>query len=225
MYGEKVMESNYQLSRIHNYVTGLMSEEEMYAIEREALDDPFLQDAIDGYKLQKGVDSRPLSLLQQRLARRIEERAEHKSRVFYSWQRLAIGSVAGVLFVVVCLLLFFNQLNRSREVKSQEVVLMEETLRVQTTVNADNDAKPEQGWAQFNEELNSELRDVADGGSLAIRFQLVGGVVKGLEISGDSTPELLETLSNFIRHKVRWEGTLGELNIEFKQSIINERGS
>ncbi len=51
------MENNYQLTRIHNYVMGLMSKEEMYDMEREALNDPFLQDAIDGYKLQQGVDS------------------------------------------------------------------------------------------------------------------------------------------------------------------------
>ncbi len=52
------MENNYQLSRIHNYIHGLMTKEDMFQLEREALEDPFLQDAIDGYRLQNGVDAR-----------------------------------------------------------------------------------------------------------------------------------------------------------------------
>src|SRR5690606_41855039 len=92
------MENNYQLTRIHNYVMGLMSKEDMYDMEREALNDPFLQDAIDGYKLQQGVDSHQLSILQQRLAKKIEAKAEDKKRRFYNWQRLTVGMAAAVLF-------------------------------------------------------------------------------------------------------------------------------
>lgn len=46
------MENNYQLSRIQNYISGLMNKEEMFQLEKEALEDPFLQDAIEGYRMQ-----------------------------------------------------------------------------------------------------------------------------------------------------------------------------
>lgn len=216
MHGEEVMENNYQLSRIHNYVTGLMSEEEMYQIERDALADPFLQDAIDGYKLQRGVDSKPLSILQQRLARRLQEQSEDRSRRFYSWQRLAIGTAAGVLFLVVCSLIFFNQLNPSDTIRNNEVLLMEQTLRVHTRVAEDADAVPEQGWNQFNEELNSELRGVHHNGILEVQFVIVNGLAKEVQVSapaGGSEEDLRLLVKDFIEQKIRWQGNNGHLTV------------
>src|SRR5690606_32814493 len=118
------MENNYQLSRIHNYVHGLMSRDEMHALEREALDDPFLQDAIDGYRLQNGVDAKQLSILQQRLATRVQEQANDKNRRFYSWQRVAVGMAAGVMFMVVCTLLLMKYFPQNRNATLTEVEIM-----------------------------------------------------------------------------------------------------
>lgn len=208
------MDNNYQLSRIHNYVTGLMSEKEMYDLERDALDDPFLQDALDGYKLQQGVDSQPLSILQQRLARRVADQSGHKSHRFYSWQRLAIGTAAGVLFLVACSLIFFNHLYQPNSVTNHQVILMEEELRVQTAVMDGTDAAPVQGWEQFNEELNSELRDWNYAGDLRIEFQVIRGRASGLKIDATADSELIAVLRSFIEEKVRWQGTQGELRIQ-----------
>lgn len=216
MHGEEVMENNYQLSRIHNYITGLMNEEEMYQMERDALEDPFLQDAIDGYKLQQGVDSRPLSILQQRLARRLEEQSYDKSRRFYSWQRLAIGMAAGVLFLVVCSLIFFNHLNEPRTVRNNDVLLMEEELRVHTTVGSDGDVVPDQGWDQFNEELNSELRDFSRAGMLTIEFQVNQGKIREIQVLDSSDPELTRVVSEFLKQKVVWRGSNGNLTFHIE---------
>ena len=41
-------------NKIDNYVNGNMSSAEKHSFEKEALDNPFLQDAIDGYQLNKG---------------------------------------------------------------------------------------------------------------------------------------------------------------------------
>lgn len=220
------MENNYQLSRIHNYVMGLMSKEEMYEMEREALEDPFLQDAIDGYRKQQGVDAQRLSLLQQRLAKKLEAKAADKKRRFYSWHRLTIGLAAGVLFMAACSLVLFRYLNRvGSNTTETEVILMEEELRVSTNVGkgiggkaVDGktvDAVPEQGWREFNEELNSELRGVEEKGSLRLRFEVEGGRAVKVEVLSSDNKSLDKVVIGFL-DKVSWKGKNGEVSIEVR---------
>ena len=215
------MENNYQLSRIHNYVMGLMSKEEMYEMEREALEDPFLQDAIDGYRKQQGVDAQRLSLLQQRLAKKLEAKAADKKRRFYSWHRLTIGLAAGVLFMVVCSLVLFRYLNRvGSDTTETEVILMEEELRVSTNVGKGVDGRavdavPEHGWREFNEELNSELRGLEEKGSLRLRFEVEGGRAVKVEVLSSDNKNLDKVVIGFL-DKVTWKGKNGEIIIEVR---------
>jgi hypothetical protein len=151
------MENNYQLSRIHNYVHGLMSRDEMHALEREALEDPFLQDAIDGYKLQQGVDAKQLSILQQRLATRVKEQANDKNRRFYSWQRLAIGMAAGVMFIIVCTLLLMKYLPQQRTATLTEVEIMTDQTFSISILNYDREKPPVGGWKHLESQLNEKI--------------------------------------------------------------------
>ncbi len=208
------MESNYQLSRIHNYVMGLMSKEEMHDMEREALNDPFLQDAIDGYRLQNGVDTNKLSLLQQRLAAKLQQKEQEKKQRFYSWQRLTVALAAAVLFLVACSLILFNYLNLRITDKNTEVILMEEHMRVKTDVNSHNIANPIGGWEQFNEELNSELRDVNLHGTINLTFSIKDGIAEDIQVLHSTDDKLSSLVSQFIEQKVRWQGDSLEITIE-----------
>ncbi|GAA4145440.1 hypothetical protein GCM10022216_29290 [Sphingobacterium kyonggiense] len=210
------MENNYQLSRIHNYVMGLMSKEEMYAMEKEALEDPFLQDAIDGYRLQQGVDRQQLSILQQRLARKLESKALDKTKRFYSWQRLTIGLAAAVLFMVACSLILFKYLNQQRPNENTEVLLMEQEMRVSTTELTASDAQPVLGMNQFNEELNSELRDYKGPAEVRLKFLVENGKAKSVQIIESTDPELSKVLQGFIQDKITWKGNSGSLWIQVK---------
>ncbi|MVZ65561.1 hypothetical protein GQF61_06805 [Sphingobacterium sp. DK4209] len=207
------MENNYQLSRIHNYVMGLMSREEMYEMEREALNDPFLQDAIDGYKLQQGVDAHQLSLLQQRLAQRLETKGAERDKRFYGWQRLTIGTAAAVLFLTACSLVFFKYLIHQDREKTNEVMLMEEQLRLTTSAQEGSDAVPLQGWDMFNEELNAELRDIVGEGEIAVEFQLDSGEASDIKFVKNTNNTMAITIANFLQEKVRWKGKVGKLDI------------
>lgn len=109
------MDSNYNIIRIQRYLEGRLSKEEMYEIEREALDDPFLSDALEGYGMQAEVNHGKLSLLQQRLAQRIEGKQEEKNRFYFTSQRLAVASVAAVLFVLALVLLWMKATMESSE--------------------------------------------------------------------------------------------------------------
>lgn len=183
----------------------MMSQEEMHALEREALDDPFLQDAIDGYRLQQGVDSTPLSALQKRLANRVQERASERNATFFSGQRLAIGGVAAVLFVVAISLLFFRHLTHEKT-RSTEIILMEHDFRLVLEPAAESDVTPLGGWASFKEELNSELKDFKDPQTLNIQFDVVNGAASGVVVEGASLPAVKQAVAQFLREKSRWKG-------------------
>lgn len=207
------MENNYQLTRIHNYVMGLMSKEEMYQMEREALNDPFLQDAIDGYKLQKGVDSQQLSILQQRLAKKIAAKAEDKKRRFYSWHRLTIALVAAVLFLVACSLIFFKYMTNHKTERNNEVILMEQHMHVQSSKLEHTDAEPLVGWEQFNEELNSELRGIEGKGTVQVIFNVSDGKPQNIQFLESTNTELNAIISTFIEQKISWKGEKGGVSI------------
>lgn len=165
------MENNYQLSRIHNYVNGLMNKEDMHALEREALDDPFLQDAIDGYKLQNGVDAKQLSLLQQRLASRVEESVSQKNKRFYNWQRLAVGLAAGVMFVTVCTLLLMRYLPQQKQTELTEVEIMTDNTFSISISNFDEERPPVGGWKWLEGMLNQKLAsDLKSTGSVSVHI-------------------------------------------------------
>lgn len=208
------MENNYQLTRIHNYVMGLMSQKEMYELENEALNDPFLQDALEGYKLQNGVDTKKISILQQRLARRIVSRNDEKNLRFFTWQRLAIGLTAAVLFMVVCSLIFFNHFGKSNFQKTNDVILMEENMRIETRSLDNSDAIPTQGWKEFNEELNSELRDLSGTGKIKVEFIVVQGLAKQLTIQHSTNKSIDNSIKSFVLQKVQWTGKKGVIEIE-----------
>ena len=60
--------SIYTAADIKKYLTGGMSNAEMYAIEKAALDDPFLSEAIEGYEAMEEKDwSKELAALKQKL--------------------------------------------------------------------------------------------------------------------------------------------------------------
>ncbi|MCL7988748.1 hypothetical protein M8998_12435 [Sphingobacterium sp. lm-10] len=209
------MDNNYQLSRIHNYVAGLMSREDMHALEREAINDPFLQDAIDGYKLQNGVETAPLSLLQKRLAARVQQRNLDRHKRFYSWQRLAVGLVAAVMFVVVCSLLVFRHLHQKpvSSTQAEGITITTSTLRVQVVPEENSDARPLKGWEQFSQKLNENLSSYTNALSVDVKFIIENGHAKDIKISGLSDQRFMEKITQTIRQELRWEGTKAQFRL------------
>lgn len=216
------MENNYQLSRIHNYVHGLMSQDEMHTLEREALDDPFLQDAIDGYKLQQGVDVKQLSLLQQRLAARLESNADERNKRFYSWQRLAIGMTAGVMFIIVCTLLLMKYLPQQQKSDLAEVEIMHDTTwEYSISPSANNDAEPVNGWDEFKTYLIQQIpseNNKLDQANVSFSVDDNGNAVD-IKVSG-ITERQKKFLVDVIQNKYKWKGSKGEFSIQMDRINI-----
>ena len=74
-------QNSYTAKDIERYHSGELSPVEMHAMEKAALDDPFLSDALEGYAFTQTASS-DLSTLQQRLENRIQK--EKKKPVFLS---------------------------------------------------------------------------------------------------------------------------------------------
>ena len=95
----------YTAADIEKYHKGLLTPGDMHALEKAALDDPFLADALEGYKGQAAIQA-DLEVLQKRLADRVTEKrkmiplAGHKNS--FSWWKIAamIIMVAGAALIV-----------------------------------------------------------------------------------------------------------------------------
>ncbi|UIR56159.1 hypothetical protein LZQ00_18095 [Sphingobacterium sp. SRCM116780] len=215
------MENNYQLSRIHNYISGLMSKEEMFQLEKEALEDPFLQDAIEGYRLQQGVDVKQLSLLQQRLNRRVEQTISTRHAQFYTWQRLAIASAAGVIFVVLIALIYFknftSKTNRTTEV---ELSSPENSVVIEPLLTG-GDASPIGGWNAFEQYLQKNTLLKANGGEVIIDFTVdKNGKLIHINFAGNPQAELKQETLRLLEQGPKWQGGKGKLKINFPAENI-----
>ncbi|HZH67091.1 MAG TPA: energy transducer TonB [Flavisolibacter sp.] len=86
---------NYTVQDIERYHNGGMSPAQMHALEKAALDDAFLADALEGYVFTK-TPSADAATLQQRLAGRIKEDEKRKAVfILQPWMRLA------ALFIII----------------------------------------------------------------------------------------------------------------------------
>jgi hypothetical protein len=65
---------NYTAADIEKYHKGLLSPGEMNELEKAALDDPFLADALDGYKASAENISSDLSELKKKLEERVSDK-------------------------------------------------------------------------------------------------------------------------------------------------------
>src|ERR1700692_308935 len=82
---------SYTSSDIQKYLEGKLPASEMHAIEKAALDDPFLADAIEGFETiskqntSVNIDADIIEL-HQKLAEKIEERRKTVSPIFMFWR-------------------------------------------------------------------------------------------------------------------------------------------
>src|SRR5687767_8705736 len=97
---------SFSAADIQRYVQGKMSAQEMHDIEKAALDDPFLADAIEGFQQGMQEQGEPVINSQlQDLRNKLQERtsAKPKTRViaFRWWQAAAAAVIviAGALWI------------------------------------------------------------------------------------------------------------------------------
>lgn len=106
---------------IRQYLEGKLDGKTMHALEKQALDDPFLADALEGYAKYPTDQRSALSELQQRLQQRVAPAEKKVRRLDYRW--LAAASVLLILCISGVMLL-----NRTQ--KAPEIA---QAIKVDTT--------------------------------------------------------------------------------------------
>lgn len=220
------MSSSYHIVRIQRYLNGELDRDEMYALEREALNDPLLQDAIDGYRLQKNVSHRQLSLLQQRLADRIAGQAKERNAFFFGWQRLGVAATACVLMVLVLVLLWMRHQSALQQKTTEKEVLVELTapatpvgIQLVAATGAGLDAQPEGGWDALHVYLGDKLSgsSLKEGITITLTFDInAQGVPVNIQAIGPSKVQLLPELRQLLADGPKWSGRKGQLEIVFE---------
>ena len=90
---------------IRQYLAGELDDKAMHALERQALDDPFLAEALEGYAGHEPDQSAQLAELQQRLEQRVEQAEKGKLRLlYYRW-----ASAAAILVILGLSFLWINR--------------------------------------------------------------------------------------------------------------------
>jgi len=104
---------------IRAYLEGKLNHEEMHRLEKQALTDPFLYEAMEGYA-HSSAPGTDLSILQRQLHERIVHLQENKKVFDFTWQRLSVAASAAVLFIAAGILFWMN-VNRSGPMTERRV--------------------------------------------------------------------------------------------------------
>jgi len=129
---------NYTAADIEKYWNGKLSPAEMHAMEKAAMDDPFLADAMEGYKNESLADSE-LDSLKERLDKRIGAVVPilNLKRKRFTWVRAAAAIIIIVGFGLLVQQLVFNDKN-----KNAMAILEKDDKRPESTTTKDQ-VKPD----------------------------------------------------------------------------------
>ncbi len=97
------------MTDVRKYLAGELSAREMHDLEKAALDDPFLTDALEGLALRADPLDHDLTELKARLDARVNEKKKH--RVVPLWMRVA---AAVILLVGLGTTVYYTQQGKSK---------------------------------------------------------------------------------------------------------------
>lgn len=210
------MSKHYDIFTIQQYLAGDLSKEEMHQLELDALQDPMLQDAIDGFESSRAIDYKTLSLLQQRIQKRVIQQHTERNHFYFGRQRLAIASVAGVLFILACLLFWMTNFpsKKSNPQASQEV-----NINLQGLVNVslqNGDIEPEIGWTDYNHYLRINNKQSSTGERVEVSFEVLNQRPVAIEVRTSSANEsAVQEIIKLIEDGPKWKGTKGAVVIQY----------
>lgn len=97
------------------YLDGKLDAKTMNRVEREALEDPFVAEALAGLSESPKRSLQSMSLLQKQLHERIAEHQSVKKTSVITWQRLSIAATAAVMFIAVSIIFWMREINHQKE--------------------------------------------------------------------------------------------------------------
>lgn len=104
---------------LEDYLDGKLDAKAMHFVERQALEDPFVAEALEGLR-QSPKRKQHLSLLQKQLYHRIANEPVRRKMWGITTQRLSIAATATVAFIAVSILFFMRETNNRNEVAKRK---------------------------------------------------------------------------------------------------------
>lgn len=154
---------------LEDYLDGKLDAKTMNRVEREALEDPFVAEALAGLSASPKRSLQSISLLQKQLQERIAGQQESKKTKVITWQRLSIAATAAVMFIAVSIIFWMketaHQNQLAKQPKSVEVditpVVPEPVPPVATDGLAKLKADPKKDVAEIeNADVNSRSTEI-----------------------------------------------------------------
>ena len=96
---------------LEDYLDGKLDAKGMHFVERQALDDPFVAEALEGLR-QSPKRKQTLSILQKQLYDRVSQKPVKRKMWGITTQRLSIAATATVAFIAVSILFFMRETSR-----------------------------------------------------------------------------------------------------------------
>ncbi|WP_207429343.1 hypothetical protein [Pedobacter sp. SYSU D00535] len=216
------METNkLNYSIIQQYLEGKLSEKEMHELERQALDDPFLADALEGYSVSTSA-AKHLSLLQRQLEERVAQQEENKNQFFFSWQRVSIAAAATLLFIAASILFWMKGTgSKENHSEQQNVEVKLSTFNNLKIVSSTGNAQPQRGWKDYQQYLNINLTEKAAAPSsqsivVGVYLDRKGAIENVKLLSGPSSKRSDEAI-RLIKEGPEW--TASQLPTEVKLKL------
>jgi len=211
------MSKQYDVLYIQQYLEGKLSPQDMHQLEQEALNDAMLNDAIEGFRLSNSINHKRLSLLQQRLENRIESQHEEKNRFYFTGQRLAVASAAGVMMIVISVL--FWMLN-----VKERAPLLPQDQQTEVLVQLKNQAHvslisgsliPQNGWKNYQDYLSVNGIQISAGEIIRLSFKVTEGRPQDIKVITATNSQVSQDLIELIEDGPSWNGISGEVEISF----------
>ena len=166
---------------IQKYLEGKLDTELAHQLEKQALDDPFLWEALEGYSVYRDPAA-DLSILQRQLHERIVHLQENKKVFDLSWQRLSVAAAAAVMFVTAGILFWMNSQKSPQQLASQSQKPVEVSVidrdSVELVIRTKNNSvnAPKSGWLPYREYLDQNTKKFVPtlrlSGSVLVSFKV-----------------------------------------------------
>lgn len=157
---------------LEDYLDGRLDAHAMHQLEKAALEDPFLAEAIAGL-LQSPRRVQSLSILQKRLQERTAQKPIDKKRWRVTAQRLSIASAAAVLFITVSLLFWMRESRNRAQLKENAAKNVEISIAAAPAVLGV--PTPVNGWETYQTYLRENNRLIKNGSTgkvVSLTFQI-----------------------------------------------------
>lgn len=208
------MSTQYDIIVIQQYLEGRLNPKQMHELERAAMEDAMLQDALDGYSLVKDVNHKQLSLLQQRLSVRIEAQHAEKNTFYFTGQRLAIASIAGVMLIVLCVLIWM--MNSRQGQKDLRAMSTDTILLSKSNVTLlSGSLEPLDSWSAFEDYLSVNGSLLPSGLTVHLSIQTRNARPETVVLLSTHDEKIAAEVVRLIKEGPAWKEGSGEIMITF----------